>query len=163
MYVIGIGDVRQVTNTTIFYKDAEGKECTKKVNKDDLGLIHGTAWENIVFYDRMYQVLHSLYESRKEEHDKKYKYITDEDIEAEFKANGRSKLWFDITFSKDSHNEECRYQWGLVYGIAEASNVASSKKWEADRIYRGAQAAYQHNAKLHTEVKGNKKVLKEGW
>ena len=162
MYVIGIGDVRQVSNTTIFFMDDEGKECHKKVNEDDLNKIHGVAWENIIFYERMYKELHELYESRKGGYDKKYKYITDEDIKAEYEVHGRSKTWWDLSLSKDTHNEECRYQWGLVYGVAEASQIASSRRWEADRLYREVQGVFIHLAKPHVEVGKKKKVYVRG-
>ena len=162
MYVMGLGDVTQVSNTTIFYKDDEGKPQKKKVNEEDLRLIHSVAWESFTFYERAYVELHTLYEAKKAEYEKKYKYITDEEIEAEYKANGRSKKWFDLTLSKDSHNTECRYQWGKVAGIGEASSEISDKKWEADKIYRQVQATYQYLVKPHIEVKGNKKKLVQG-
>ena len=162
MYVMGLGDVTQVSNTTIFFKDEDGSQQKKKVNEEDLGRIHGTAWENVAFYDRAYRELHELYEKRRVEYDKKYHFITDEEIEAEFKANGRSKKWFDMSISKDSHNEECRYQWGKVAGISEACSEVSEKKWEADRIYRQVQGVYQYLVKSHVVVHGNKKRLVSG-
>lgn len=144
MRVTGLGDVVQVSDKIIFYKDDEGIRQRKKVTKEKLDLILEAAIEAVVFYSKSYAEIQEVYEKRKLEAEKKYHYITDEDIQAEYKANGRSSKWFDMTVSKDSHNENCKYEFGKVFGIGEMASVIMDRKWEADKIYRQAKNAYNH-------------------
>ena len=161
MYVIGIGAVSEVNDKWIHLNN-EGKQERIAANAERLEAIRAKAAEDVSFYERMYQELHTMYEERLEYAKAHYKAISDEDIEAEYKANGRSKKWFDMSLMKDSNNEECRYQFGKVFGISEAASGCTDKQYHARRLLKQATEALKVHGKgtQYVDTSNFKKVLR---
>lgn len=113
MLVLGIGNVTQCNKAYIFL-DNEGKQDRIKTNKERLDAIYVKATENIVFYDRMANELTEIYEKKKAEAEKKYHYISDEEIQEASKQDRRKG--FELSLKKDSVNEEY-----FAYGEKDAT------------------------------------------
>lgn len=138
MYVIGIGNVTEC-NRLYIHLNNDGKQERIAANVERLEAIRVKAVEDLAFYERLWQECHTQYEKRKAEADKKYHYITDDDIEAEFKANGRSEKWFNMGLMKNSNNEECIRQFSRVFGWSDACSYALDHKMEAYKLCKQAE------------------------
>lgn len=138
MLVLGIGNVTQCNNAYIFL-DNEGKQERVRATPELLSLIRETAIEDYLFYGRMWEEITTEYEKRKAEVEKKYQFITDEMVEEAFKRGRKDGL--ELSWSKDSHNEECSRQYNRVFGMYEGANLASDRKYKAYRLQIQAERA----------------------
>lgn len=138
MLVLGIGNVTQCNEACVFL-DNEGKQDRIKANKERLDAIYTRATENIVFYDRMAKELTDIYEKKKAEAEKKYQYISDEEVQEASKQDRRKG--FELSFRKDSVNEAYLRGWSKVFGLYDGVNYANDKKWEAYKLQKEAENA----------------------
>ena len=163
MIVFGIGDVSEVSNTTIFFKDEDGNPSKKKVNVDDLKEIIDTGYREVGFYVRAVDELHALYASLYEKADKEYPLITDEEIEAEYSANGRSSHWLDLTLSQPGALERRQEAFNKAFGVSEARRLAFDREYKARRVLKQAEGALAHIRKPHVvQGKGGGKKYVQG-
>lgn len=136
MLVSGFGDVTECNSSYVFLCDGD-KQGRIKANKEILEAIYVTATENIVFYDRMAREILEVYERKKAEAEKKYQYISDEDVQEASKADRRKG--FELSIKKDSVNEEYVRGWANVFGLYGGVNYANNKKWEAYKLQKQSE------------------------
>ena len=67
----------------------------------------------------------------------------------------------ELSLSQQSHNTECRYQWGLVAGVGKEGSNVSAKKWEYDKLLRQTKAALDYLAGSHVEIVGDRKIYRK--
>ena len=138
MRVLGIGNVTQCNKAYIFLSNEEKQERVR-ATPELLSLIRETAVEDCMFYGRMWEEINVEYEKRKVEIEKKYHFITDEMVKQAFVRGRREGL--DLSWKKDSNNEECIRQFSRLHGLYEGANLASDRKWEAYRLQAQAEGA----------------------
>ena len=139
MYIFGIGNVSECNSSYIHLND-EGKQSRIKATPEDLSKILKQAAEDYAFYNRLYTEIHELYERRYSEVKKRYKYITEEDIEALRKAGGD---WLGLSWRKDSNNEECTRQYNRVFGLSDICSWALEQREAARKLNAQAKEALQ--------------------
>lgn len=140
MYVFGIGNVTGCNRSYIFLDD-NGKQSSIASNRERLQAIRTQAAADEAFYDRFYKEVHAEYERQYEAVKAKYHYITDDDIAAVLASEGNSKRWFDLTYKKQSNNEECNRQFNRVFGWADASKHAGDLWFASHKIRMQAENA----------------------
>lgn len=140
MYVHTIGDVSECNFRFIHLKrgDADAQERIK-ATPDKLRLILEKAREDSAFYERMYREVKNLYDLRKNEAEKRWQYITDEQI-AEVRAKDEMEGWM-LGLSKDSHNVDCVRERSRAFGIFDVASYAMEREREAVRLARQAEGA----------------------
>lgn len=136
MQVFGIGNVKGCNSSCIHLND-EGKQHSIKSTTELLTSIVETALENIQFYDRMAEELKAVYEKRKVEVEKRYKWITDDMIKEAMESDRKAGL--SLSWSKDTHNEECVRQHNKVQGIYEGVIYARDNYFEAKKLLSQAK------------------------
>ena len=141
MNVFGVGNVTQVNYAWAFTKDENGKQGRIKTNVKNLTQILETAHNNYAFYSRMHDEIMEKTDKMYETVCQKYVFITDEDIEAELKKNGRSQKWFDMTLSQRYHNEECIRKRAEVSGYRQVAIDAGNEKFGSMSLARQASTA----------------------
>ena len=139
MYTAGIGDVTECNRSYIFIAEGSGEKKRIPATRDRLEAILTQAMEDIRFYDRMWEEINKLYEKQKVEAERKYHYITDEEVKEAY-DKGR-KEGFNISVMQSSNNEEYMRGWSKVHGLYGGANYASDKKWRAYRINEQAKLA----------------------
>lgn len=142
MYIDSIGDVREVNCKYIFIINSEGKQDRIPAAQNKLQEIYEKATNNVRFYERMVKEIREEYEKMKVDYEKKYHYITDDDI----KAANKEKAW-NLSLMQESNNMECKYRLGFLFGFFEASSFASDKEWEAYKIMKQAENACKNYKK----------------
>ena len=140
MSVFGIGNVTGCNRSYIFLND-DGKQSSIASNRERLQDIRTQAAADEAFYDRFYKEVRAEYERQYEAVKAKYHYITDDDIAAVLAAEGNSKRWFDLTYKKQSNNEECHRQFNLVFGFADAANYAWDMSHKTHKLRMQAENA----------------------
>lgn len=138
MQIVGIGDVTSCNKAYIFLNN-EGKQERIRATPELLSLIRDTASRDRVFYDRMWAEINEAYNKKKAEIEAKYHYITDEMVAEAFKRGRKEGL--ELSWSKDTHNEECSRQFNRLFGMYEGANLASDRKWRADKLLAQAEGA----------------------
>ena len=136
MQVIGIGNVTGCNKTYIFLNN-EGKQERIRATPELLSAIRDTASNDYMFYGRMWEEINTAYEKRKVEIEKQYHYITEEMVKDAF-AKGR-KEGLELSWKKDSHNEECIRQYSSLHGLFGGANIASERRWEAHKLLAQAE------------------------
>lgn len=136
MQVLGIGNVTECNSSYIFLNN-EGKQERIRATPELLSLIMDTASTDYAFYSRMWEVITTEYERLKAEAEKKYHFITDEMIAEAFKRGKKEGL--ELSWSKDSHNAECSRQYNRIFGMYEGANIASNRRWEANKLLAQAK------------------------
>jgi len=131
MFVIGIGNVTECNSSYIFLNN-EGKQDRIKATEELLRVILDTASNDYAFYGRMWEVITTEYERLKAEAERKYHFITDEMIAEAFKRDRKEGL--ELSWSKESHNAECSRQYNRIFGMYEGANLASNRRWEANKL-----------------------------
>lgn len=131
MYVLGIGNVTACNKSYIFLNN-EGKQQRIRTTKELLTTIINIAISDIAFYSRMRDVLMAEYEKRKAEVDKKYYFITDNMIKEAFTISHKKGV--ELSWSKDSNNEECIRQYSKVFGLYGGVDFANKLCTEAHKL-----------------------------
>lgn len=131
MLVAGIGNVTQVTNNYVFTREGD-KQDRIRVSIDTLKDIHNIASANENFYERMWDELYSRYEKFKEEVERKYHFISDDDVKDAYEM-GR-KEGFMISLIQPSNNDEYLRQNSYVHGLFMGVQYAHDNREEAYKI-----------------------------
>ena len=140
MYVHTVGDVAQCNRQFIFLHRQDSEDLERiKATESRLRLILERSREDTAFYERMYREVKNLYDLRHRETEKKWQYITDEQI-AEARAKDEMEGWM-LGLSKDSHNVDCVRERSKVFGIFEVCEYAMEREREAVRLGNQAEDA----------------------
>lgn len=150
MEVFTIGNVTQCNKAYIFLND-DGRQRSIKATDEALQRIYKQANEDERFYTRMYNETQGLYEKKKEEFDKKYKYISDEAIQETYRQD--HDKGFRLKLEQPHNNEEWLRQWGRVSGIADAQFFAGDKMLTAHKLMMQAKNALQERSKQNGKIK----------
>ena len=138
MWVAGIGNVTECNSSYIFLNN-EGKQERIRSTEELLRAILDTASTDYAFYGRMWEVITVEYERLKAEAEKKYRFITNEMVAEAFKRDRKEGL--ELSWSKDSHNAECSRQYNRIFGMYEGVNLASNRRWEANKLLAQAKTS----------------------
>jgi Rps23 Pro-64 3,4-dihydroxylase Tpa1-like proline 4-hydroxylase len=139
MYVIGVGNVTECNKSYIHLND-EGKQSSIKATRELLEIIRDQAEAETEFYLKMRAILYEEFEKRRDAVQKKYHFISDEEVEEKNRQSGYKDGLF-INIHKQVNNEECTRQYSSVYGFGDAW-VFAGECWErVFRLKRQAEAA----------------------
>ena len=140
MYVHTVGDVAQCNRQFIFLHRQDSEDLERiKATESRLRLILERSREDAAFYERMYREVKNLYDLRHRETEKKWQYITDEQI-AEARAKDEMEGWM-LGLSKDSHNVDCVRERAKISGIFDVASYAMEREREAVRLGNQAEDA----------------------
>ena len=140
MYVHTVGDVAQCNHQFIFLHRQDSEDLERiKATESRLRLILERSREDAAFYERMYREVKNLHNLRKNEAEKKYQYITDEQI-AEARAKDEMEGWM-LGLRKDSNNVEYVREHARVSGIFDVASYAMEREREAVRLAHQAEGA----------------------
>jgi len=134
--VLGIGNVTECNRSYIFLNN-DGKQDRIRATPELLRLIRDTASTDQAFYDRMCKEITTAYEKRKVEVKKKYHFITDDMVKEAFLRDHKEGL--SLSCLKDTNNEECTRQYGMLFGLYEGANIAMERRWEARKLLAQAE------------------------
>ena len=138
MEVVGLGNVTGCNKSWIHINN-NGEQKSIKANEERLREILRVAAENEVFYGRMWDEIKELYEREKEKVERRYHFITDEMIKEAF--NRSQKEGLDLSWRKDSNNEECIRKYSGAFGIFTGARYASERGIEAHKLKEQAKGA----------------------
>mgnify|MGYP000929347717 CR=1 FL=1 len=138
MKVAGLGNVTGCNKSWIHINN-NGEQKRIKANEERLREILRVSVENEIFYGRMWNEVKELYEREKEKVERRYHFITDEMIEEAFKRSHKEGL--DLSWRKDSNNEECIRQYSGAFGIFTGAKYASDHRIEAHKLKEQAKGA----------------------
>lgn len=140
MYVHTVGDVAQCNRQFVFLHRQDSEDLERiKATESRLRLILERSREDAAFYERMYREVKNLHNLRKNEAEKKYQYITDEQI-AEARAKDEMEGWM-LGLRKDSNNVEYVREHARVSGIFDTASYAMEREREAVRLAHQAEGA----------------------
>lgn len=138
MKVAGLGNVTGCNKSWIHINN-NGDQKSIKANEERLREILRVTAENEVFYGRMWDEIKGLYEREKEKVERQYHFITDEMIKEAFNRSRKEGL--DLSWRKDSNNEECIRQYSGASGIFIGARYASEHRIEAHKLKEQAKGA----------------------
>ena len=117
-------NVTQVSRLYIFFTFSDGSQGTKKINKDDLKMLHEWIVGELKFYHRMYEELHNSYEKQKEKFNKSRHFYSDDEIQ---KACLKDRF---ANIHMENSNREYMREWNKIVGIGNESSRINDKYWK---------------------------------